>query len=152
MAGTLLCSLLLLVSVCFREVIGAQCKITSNSTGWPAAAAWKALNTSVSGRLLNPVPPGAVCQSTFPEYDNAACAALEINWYTSAYHLTTPATVDYNDDTCIPQAGASCSAAGYPTYVIAAENTSDVQAGVKFAARTGVRLIVKGTGHDYLGR
>jgi FAD/FMN-containing dehydrogenase len=36
--------------------------------------------------------------------------------------------------------------------VIAAETAADVQAGINFANQTSVRLIVKGTGHDALGR
>ena len=35
---------------------------------------------------------------------------------------------------------------------VAAESSDDVAAAVDFARATGVRLAVKGTGHDYLGR
>ena len=152
MFGILLCSSLLLVGVYLQGALGAKCKITSNSTDWPAAEEWQTLNSTVSGRLISPVPPGAVCHSTLPEYNSAACDALNVSWYESSYHLTTPATVDHNDDACLPVDGAPCSAAGYPTYVIAAESACDIQAGIEFAASTGVRLIIKGTGHDYLGR
>ncbi|KAK4495007.1 hypothetical protein PRZ48_013334 [Zasmidium cellare] len=58
----------------------------------------------------------------------------------------------YNDETCLPTAKTPCSTAGYPAYVIEAETATDVQAGVRFARDTGVRLIVKGTGHDVSGR
>ena len=36
--------------------------------------------------------------------------------------------------------------------MVEASNAYDVQQAVLFAAETGVRLIVKGTGHDYGGR
>lgn len=38
------------------------------------------------------------------------------------------------------------------SYAIAARSVSDVVAGVDFARENGVRLVVKGTGHDYYGR
>lgn len=37
-------------------------------------------------------------------------------------------------------------------YVVNATCASDVKKGVDFARRHGVRLVVEGTGHDYLGR
>jgi FAD/FMN-containing dehydrogenase len=37
-------------------------------------------------------------------------------------------------------------------YVIAAENAEDVVAGVNFAREHNLRVAIKGTGHDYLGR
>lgn len=37
-------------------------------------------------------------------------------------------------------------------YAVAAESAADVAAAVRFAREHGVRLVVKGTGHDYLGR
>lgn len=38
------------------------------------------------------------------------------------------------------------------TRAIAAESSEDLAAGVRFCQQYGVRLVVKGTGHDYLGR
>ncbi len=37
-------------------------------------------------------------------------------------------------------------------YMVAAENTADIVAAVNFSREHGVKLVVKGTGHDYLGR
>jgi FAD/FMN-containing dehydrogenase len=61
-------------------------------------------------------------------------------------------SVDYNDVTCLPDDEHQCSPAGYPRYVVQAVNANDVQQVVLFATETGVRLVVKGTGHDFLGR
>jgi FAD/FMN-containing dehydrogenase len=36
-------------------------------------------------------------------------------------------------------------------YAIAARNAADVAAGVSFARQNNLRLVVKGTGHSYLG-
>jgi len=77
---------------------------------------------------------------------------LRTQWANSSFKADNPFLADYNDDTCLPDPRAPCSAAGYPVYVVNATSVADVQAGVRFAKKTGVRLIVKGTGHDFPGR
>lgn len=128
------------------------CKPVPGSPDWPSQSAWQALNTSISGRLLAPIPPGLVCQQNTSFYNAAACGNVYQEWSNSSWHASDPFTSDYNDDACLPSNLAPCSAAAYPAYVINASHVSDVQAGVAFAQRTGVRLIVKGTGHDISGR
>lgn len=59
---------------------------------------------------------------------------------------------DYNDLTCPPQSSLPCSAAGYPAYVIEALSEKDIQAAINFAREHNIRLVVKGTGHDFPGR
>ncbi|KIX08730.1 uncharacterized protein Z518_03387 [Rhinocladiella mackenziei CBS 650.93] len=128
------------------------CKPIPGSSDWPSQAEWQALNTSISGRLIKPVPPGQVCQANSSSYSVVACETVISQWSNSSWHAQDPFTADYNDDACLPNAQAPCTAALYPAYVINATNVTHVQAGVKFAKRTGVRLIVKGTGHDIPGR
>jgi FAD/FMN-containing dehydrogenase len=41
---------------------------------------------------------------------------------------------------------------GYPRYVVRATNVAQIQLAVNFARNTGVRLIVKNTGHDFSGK
>lgn len=41
---------------------------------------------------------------------------------------------------------------GFPMYVINATTPKHIQAGVNFARNSGVRLVVKNTGHDFLGK
>lgn len=40
----------------------------------------------------------------------------------------------------------------YSTYAVAAQTSADIAAAVRFARDRGLRLAIKGTGHDYLGR
>ena len=130
----------------------SNCKVTPSSPDWPSRADWHALNQSVSGRLIAPVPPGVVCHPERPEFNNQSCSFLTQQWTNTSLHGLDPVSVNYNDDTCLPSSMAPCSSDGYPSYVIAAINEKDIQEGVRFAHRTGVRLIVKATGHDYLSR
>ncbi|EXJ78850.1 hypothetical protein A1O1_09252 [Capronia coronata CBS 617.96] len=128
------------------------CKPVPGSLDWPSVSDWQALNKSVAGRLLTPVPPGLVCQTNSSSHNIDACVGVLSQWTNSSWHAQDPFTADYNDESCLPDARAPCSAEGYPAYVVNATNVSHVQVAVKFAKRTGVRLIVKGTGHDFLGR
>jgi len=129
----------------------SQCKPVPGSANWPAKAQWRTLNSTVSGRLKAPYAPGAVCHPKLSAFNNASCSALVIAWTNSSWQESNAWTSMYNDDTCVPITDSPCSTAGYPAYVIEAETVADVQAGIKFAYQTGVRLIVKGTGHDAPG-
>ena len=129
------------------------CKPGPSSSNWPSASDWHALNASVSGRLSLPTVAGAVCHPNLAQFNNSSCHAVTTEWTNSSYHAAlNPNSVDYNDETCLPYAIAPCSAAGYPAYVVEAVNGEDVQKAVDFARNTGIRLVVKGTGHDWPGR
>ena len=151
-----LCASVAFTFILFVGIIHAApqqyCKPIPGSTDWPSPSDWQALNTSISGRLIAPVPPGQVCQTNSSVHSTAACTQLLAQWSNSSFHADDPFTTDYNDDSCLPDPRAPCSTALIPAYVVNATDTADVQAAVSFAHRTGVRLIIKGTGHDYLGR
>jgi FAD/FMN-containing dehydrogenase len=46
----------------------------------------------------------------------------------------------------------TCTQGGYPVYVVNATNVADIQAAVNFARNTGIRLVIKNTGHDFAGK
>lgn len=128
------------------------CKFQPGDAGWPDAATWDALNSTVSGRLAKPFALGAACHPDNPFYNQDTCAYIDSQWSNTTWQASIPWTANYNDDTCPPNATYPCSADGYPAYVIEAINTADVQAGVNFARNNNIRLVIKGTGHDYPGR
>jgi hypothetical protein len=102
-----------------------------------------------------PPPPGAVCHPNQPTYNPAACPAVQAGWLTTIWHTDNPVSSienNWNNDTCLPYPTVPCSGEGYPVYVVNATSAEDVKKGVDFARENNVRLIVKGTGHDYLGR
>ena len=138
-----------ILSLLFASGGLAGCKNKPGSAGWPAPNQWDSLNQTVEGRLIHTIPPGGVCHAGQPNYNPSSCSATTASWSTEDFHAQNPFSFDYNDDTCYPDARAPCSAAGYPVYVIDARRPTDVQAGVKFAQSHNIRLVVKGTGHDY---
>lgn len=146
---------LLLGSYLFMPVVfsyaSPNCKNTPNS-GWPSPRQWDDLNAQVGGNLIRSNPPGAVCHSDQPSYNKNTCTIVQSQWTNSSFHSGNPVSVDYNDDACPPLSQSHCSKVGYPIYVINASTAAHIQAGVNFARENNIRLIVKGTGHDYNGR
>ena len=132
--------------------IHERCKAVPGSPSWPSAEDWSALNASLSGQLIRPTPPGAACHPDQPSYNSATCAFVAAQWANSSFHAADPVSVDYNDDSCPPSALFPCFTNGSAAYVVNASSGAHVQAGIRFARTHGIRLIVKGTGHDFPGR
>lgn len=132
----------------------SSCKAAPNTPSWPSTAQWNALNTSINGQLLAPLPPAAVCDRSLPVYDNTSCTQVTSQYPITDFHAKDPISVDspnWENDACLPSS-PSCILKQFPAYVANATNATHVQAAVNFAREQNVRLIVKGTGHDYLGR
>ncbi|KAK4187062.1 Tetrahydrocannabinolic acid synthase [Podospora australis] len=131
------------------------CKSVPGADGWPSLDTWAAFNQSIDGRLLQPTPPGAVCHPDQPSYDASQCSSVQTAWFTEALHSGDPVSVmwnNWNNDTCLPDPRLSCSPTGYAVYVVNATTPQHVKAGVDFARKHHIRLIVKNSGHDYIGR
>ncbi|PHH92004.1 hypothetical protein CDD83_9372 [Cordyceps sp. RAO-2017] len=59
----------------------------------------------------------------------------------------------FTNYSCMPDpADAPCSGQGYPPYVVDAYTAEHVKVGIEFAREHRLRLVVKNTGHDFLGR
>jgi len=105
-------------------------------SSWPSDARWNELSTQVGGRLIKgPTAPWA----------NLAPGAIPKNlmnpWYLEEQAGATQSTGMFGAWDSEPSA-----------YAVAAENVSDVVAAVNFARENKLRLVIKGTGHDYYGR
>lgn len=141
--------------VTFSSLVDARCKAVPGSSDWPTQQEWSALNDTLGGQLIKPTPPAAVCHPEQATYNSAVCPTVETEWSTYSFHRDDPVSSvwdNFNNDTCLPDGQYTCSPLGYPAYVVNATTAEHVAAGVKFAASNNIRLIVKGTGHDYMGR
>lgn len=104
---------------------------------------------------MKPSPVGAACHPGRPEYNNATCASILQEWFSIDNYADFPmdnAWSNWNNDSCLPWTTAPCTNDAYPVYVVNATCKEDVKKGVDFARKHDVRLVVKSTGHDYLGR
>ncbi|RDA94776.1 hypothetical protein CP533_6726 [Ophiocordyceps camponoti-saundersi (nom. inval.)] len=151
-----------------------DCKIFPGDEDWPSERVWTTLNRTLNGRLLtSDPPPGAAChtQSTITE----TCAKLKMDWTSYQWHSEDAVSVMWDQFTnysCLPDPRFPCSSQGYPPYVINASTADHVKAGIDFgnvhvthtlscrtatnqepsAKKHRIRLVVKNTGHDFIGR
>lgn len=60
----------------------------------------------------------------------------------------------FTNDTCRPTTNPtdSCTLGHYPVLVITAKTAAHIQSGVNFARKNNLRLTIRNTGHDFLGR
>ncbi|KAK6541995.1 hypothetical protein TWF694_007767 [Orbilia ellipsospora] len=138
-----------------------DCKCQPSQSCWPDSHAWSRLNITTNGALLKTIPPGIVCYPG-PAYDKIACEQfneLSSNegWISSnPYYVMNPG---WNGNPCPPTNGTEATPdstcgplLGEPVYVINATSANQIEAGVKFAKQYNIRLVIKNTGHEFLGR
>ena len=122
--------------------VAPQCRCTPSQGCWPTQAEWQLLEGALSEKLEQPRSPLAACLG---DSGSAGCAAALRNSRNPFYLQDQPGGTQSSG-----WLGAWSAAPS--TYAVVAQNTSDVVAAVNFARQHRLRLVVKGTGHDYLGR
>ncbi|KAH9896260.1 putative isoamyl alcohol oxidase [Xylariomycetidae sp. FL2044] len=144
----------------------SQCKNIPGDPGWPSQHDWDTLNSTVGGRLVATQLLANIChtQTIGPvplgPYDEEQCDALQGVYDEAATHQGWSAEVlnPYVQGTsCSPWGPKDqpCTLGNYVSYAINVSMSSaaaDVAAGIQFAREHNIRLVVKNTGHDYVGR
>ncbi|KAH9886538.1 FAD binding domain-containing protein [Xylariomycetidae sp. FL2044] len=138
---------------------GPECKASPDSPLWPPESEWALLGASLGAdALLKPVPPAAACYPG-PDQDAARCAFLVQDTSSNRFYIDDPLTVltEWPEgDTCYatltPPANVTCTQGGFPVYVVNVSSVRQVQMAVNFARNRDLRLVVKNTGHDFVGR
>ncbi|KAI1636379.1 FAD binding domain-containing protein [Biscogniauxia mediterranea] len=132
-----------------------QCRYLPGDSGWPSETEWSKLNDTVEGRLIRGVPLAQTCFGITA--NDAACAQLEEEWPTVDPYLDDPVTVMcpyWLNNTCSPFDGpnGSCALGNLASYAINVTGKDSIIAGINFAREKNIRLTIKNTGHDILGR
>ncbi|KAF4962937.1 hypothetical protein FSARC_9010 [Fusarium sarcochroum] len=151
----ILSTLCLLPSTQGGNIPSKSCKAYPGTSDWPCHKTWSHLNETLGGNLLAPTPPGAVCHKGWPTYSKDTCPNVLAAWKVYEVHAENPVSViydHYTNWTCLPNPKYPCSDSGYPAYVVNVTKPEHVQAGIDFARKHNIRLVVKNTGHDYMGR
>ncbi|KAK8022027.1 FAD-dependent isoamyl alcohol oxidase [Apiospora rasikravindrae] len=145
----------------------SSCRVLPGDTNWPTPQDWQDLNKTVGGRLTETVPRESVCHDApYSHYDAVACAELQktfdfptlARWLTSGYYsMDVPGEfmdMSFKNYSCDPFAPRSepCGLGNHASYVIEVRDAEDVKAALAFVGNHNIRLVVKNTGHDYLGR
>ena len=131
----------------------SNCRCTDpNAQCWPSAGLWAELNSTVGGRLLGGGSPSSpvsspvdACTTGSGGEDTACTLALNRSELTEFWTQKFPAGSITT--------GFMGSGALVPSeYAVAAASPADIAAAVRFANFANLRLMVKGTGHDFFGR
>ncbi|GFF31483.1 6-hydroxy-D-nicotine oxidase [Aspergillus udagawae] len=109
---------------------------------------WELFDLLLGGALVKTVPLAASCYSSWPEYDAAECETVKSHW-TNSYMQA-----QVEGRTCLPtdDPSGNCTVGGYSSYAVNVSNVAQIQLAVNFARNTGIRLVVKNTGHDFNGK
>jgi len=126
---------------------GPDCKAFPGSDDWPTDSEWKALNETLDGALLKPLPVANVCFQG-PAYDANKCKSIINTSFSVPFYDGDPVstlTQWPEGSTCIASLNAqgNCTQGGFPVYVVNASSVRHVQAGVNFARNRNVRLVIK---------
>ena len=116
-------------------------RVRPGDPNWPSPADWNNLKTEVGGRLIKLESPLDVCKM---DSSKADCDAVFAELKNPYFVRDTPALTQTSGWLNAWNAEPSI-------YAVAAENASDVAAGINFARKHKLRLVVKGGGHSYQG-
>ncbi|OTB04505.1 hypothetical protein M426DRAFT_261774 [Hypoxylon sp. CI-4A] len=153
---TLLQSVLALPGVVYAPVASnATCRVMPGDLNWPRKYEWTQLNSSVNGRLIATTPEAFVCHD--PSFDAETCDTLKSTWSFANPHLTSPIDIlapYFQNQSCDPYTprDTPCFIGNYAPFSINVSSVSDIQAGLSFARDKNIRLVLKNTGHDILGK
>ncbi|EGN97606.1 hypothetical protein SERLA73DRAFT_110899 [Serpula lacrymans var. lacrymans S7.3] len=141
----------------------SDCRCIYGETCWPNTTQFDQLQGQISQPLLHPLPPASPCYP--PSDPSGNCTAVnqgwgDGNWRSSqdgAMQSTNWETFTFKNgtiDACYLNTTITkiCEQGSVPVVGVDAREPSDIQAAVNFAVEHNLRLVVKNTGHDYLGR
>lgn len=137
-----------------------SCRCRPSEPCWPSDAKWKALNSSIAGNLVSVKPVASVCHDPF--FDDAACKKVHSSYRNSVWRAEQPGAVQFPSWEFIPEEGQTCyvdtprnspcKQGRVSLYSAIVHTPEQIQAAVRFAGENNIRLVVKNTGHDFLGR
>ncbi|KAL0568185.1 hypothetical protein V5O48_013807 [Marasmius crinis-equi] len=138
-----------------------DCKITPLDAAWPSEHEWSSLNASIDGVLLKTSPVASSCWPGDPFKSPKTCEEVEAGWNSSDFHAALPESVGapyFANSSCLPPGipgyfpERGCQVGGYPQYVVNATTEEQIATAMKWASQRNIRIVVKGTGHDLMGR
>ncbi|KAJ7170771.1 hypothetical protein C8R43DRAFT_1059439 [Mycena crocata] len=143
----------------------STCKCLPNSPCFPKGPQLAAFSASLSHPLITGQrPPASVCYTNDSDFDVSACAIIQANDGNAAFLATRINAVQYTNfqavinSTAIEecsydvQPGATCQQGRVPPYAVNATSVSDIQNTLLFASKYNLRLVVRNTGHELMGR
>ncbi|KAJ5390897.1 uncharacterized protein N7496_001965 [Penicillium cataractarum] len=154
----------LLLPLLATAAIGApqssNCRCRPSDSCWPSTKQWSALNKTINGNLVAVRPVASVCHQ--PEYNADACKTVTNLWSDSVWRSSQPGAGQWENWEAWPERNQSCyvdspqdtacQQGRISLYSAEVQSASDIQRAVRFASTHNLRLVIKNTGHDFLGR
>ncbi|KJA21009.1 hypothetical protein HYPSUDRAFT_188119 [Hypholoma sublateritium FD-334 SS-4] len=133
---------------------------------------WVSFNASMNGRLRQGVPFAQPCfASDLNTHSSLKCPEIQERYEDhlfrsesfGAYQLTNWEECQTTGDKCLLdwksplnpvafQPPQKCSQGGVPSYYIEVKGPNDVRAAYAFSRKTNIPLVIKNSGHDFIGR
>lgn len=143
-------------------IADSSCRTIPSDASWPSRATWNTLNQSIGGILIENIPIASVCHHTYsgnenPAYNEDECKALRDVWFFPQTHYpsaSSPMAYQFTNNSCNPfsDPDSSCTLGSHVVYSINATSSKDLKTGILFAKKHNIRLVIRNTGHDYLGK
>ena len=123
-------------------------------TCWPNASIWQTFNQSINGQLISAKPSAAVCNSNPP--NAIACMTTTTEWSNPYWRGNQAGALqnhNWENSSCsISFNSTTCNQGSVPIFAVNATLPEHVQATLQLVNTYNLRLVIKTTGHDYLGR
>ena len=125
----------------WAKAAGLTRRVRPTDPAWPRAAGWARLKDAVGGNLIEVHEPFASCATDPKDF---GCLDAMKNMGNPFWVSDQPGGTEVSGwlDAWTPAPSV---------YAIKARNAADIAAGIDFARANNLRLVVKGTGHSYLG-
>ncbi|KAF8238502.1 FAD-binding domain-containing protein [Tricholoma matsutake] len=143
----------------------ATCKCLPGNSCFPSQQVISAFEKTLSHPLIHPRPVASVCFPHDPSFNQAACDLVKNNWNNGTFRASLPNTLQFiNWESIINSTGieqcdpfgnvqsSTCFQGRVPWGIVNVTTVSDIQNTVKFASEHNLKLTVKNTGHENLGR
>jgi hypothetical protein len=142
-----------------RGATSHACRTFPGDPNWPEKPVWDILNVLLGGALIPTVPIAASCYDTqWGKKDATECTNVANNFTDPLFHHADPTSnmwPIFQGRTCMPTNNSSaktCTLGGYPEYAVKVTNVAQIQLAINFARAANLRLVIKNTGHCYLGK
>ena len=137
----------------------SSCYCLPQDPCWPSPQQWAQFNRTIAGTLIATTPIASPCHShsPFTPYDAVQCATIRNTWPLPSTHYTTSSSIMapfFANQSCDPflPASSRCILGTYVAYAVRVSSPSTINATLAFARTHNIRLVIRNTGHDYLGK
>ncbi|EPQ55138.1 FAD-binding domain-containing protein [Gloeophyllum trabeum ATCC 11539] len=162
MLGSFLTTLALASLVSSRTT----CKCTYDQPCFPSKQQWDSFSKQLSQPVIqDQLPLDAVCFPNSPAYNEARCAEVTAHVVDPPFLTSQPNCLGFVNLEALVVNGSvqycprpyypgetTCDQGRIPKYVVNATTTQDIKKTLQFATQHNLRLVIRNTGHELLGR